>query len=426
MTARPRTAFLHIGAPKTGTTAIQSAFAAARGTLADHGLHYLEGDQNHSERLALSFWDVDDARRLACLRQAPDAPFDQATLLDTLADEIETNVPNDVVFSAEGLCDFRPDEVARLFDFFSEWFDQITLIAYARDPESWMHSAGQQAIKWSGECLEDVFSSPRLPRYRARMSPWLKAVGQENFVLRHYSGGTFDAVADFCQVIGIPHDTIPRQDARANTALTQTGAVALSALNLTSPPFVEFRHNPCRAYAVVDRCRFPGPRFLLPRETIEAAAIDLDDDRAWLNRLLGTDAFAAGPLPSAVREDWFGSDRLQIEDLGRDTAETCRSAQNEYALLCLLRAMKFVATRERAVALLATAAKFATDRWSMGQIAEMAVQLNHTDRQEFFAKQRLMRRIEDPEPSDPPLQVGNPFDRFWAGDGPHTQAALAG
>ena len=34
-------------------------------------------------------------------------------------------------------------------------------------------------------------------------------------------------------------------------------------------------------------------------------------------------------------------------------------------------------------------------------------------RAKFFAKTRLMRRIEAPEPGDSPLTIGNPFDRPW-------------
>ena len=66
-TGMPRTAFVHIGVPKTGSTAIQAAFSEARADLRAAGYHYPSGAPNHGERLALAFWDRADAlRRPVC------------------------------------------------------------------------------------------------------------------------------------------------------------------------------------------------------------------------------------------------------------------------------------------------------------------------------------------------------------------------
>ena len=173
MPLEPRTVFLHIGAPKTGTTAIQSAFSNGREALERAGFHYLSGDRNHSERLALAFWREDDAQKLNRLRHAEGARFSQFALRDALDDEIARSAPRDMIVSAEGLLDFTPEEVENLVTFLQSRFDRLRVIAYARHPVDWMQSAGQQGVKWSGDTLDDLFRSPRLPAYSRRFAPLL-------------------------------------------------------------------------------------------------------------------------------------------------------------------------------------------------------------------------------------------------------------
>ena len=79
----------------------------------------------------------------------------------------------------------------------------------------------------------------------------------------------------------------------------------------------------------------------------------------------------------------------------------------------LILAQKHREDRSRAPQLLEHAWKLTTDRRTMGQIAEEALQQSISEREKVFAKLRLMRRIEAPEAGDPPLVIGNPFDRPW-------------
>ncbi|MDJ0639213.1 MAG: hypothetical protein QNJ20_10285 [Paracoccaceae bacterium] len=414
MPPEPRTAFVHIGAPKTGTTAIQAAFSDGRKALAKAGFHYLSGDRNHSERLALAFWAEEDAQKLHLLRHWPDHPFSQEVLRDALDNEIARTAPRDLVLSAEELGNFSPGEVMDLIAFLRDRFDRLHIIAYVRHPADWVQSAAQQGVKWSGDVLEDCFKTPRLPAYQDRFHAFMQAVPSGDFDMRVFGGPRFDAVADFATAIGLATSLLPHQRARINVALTQTGAIALSSLNKVHPPFVEYRHNPCRPFNIVDMCRQPGPPFVFARETMEAAADALAEEVDWLNWQLGTEMFKEADLPRQSLDTWFGHNRAAIEDNATRLFEVCRGAQNEKALSSYLRASQETMDGDRAEGLLNRAALLATDRWSMGQIAELAVKLRHPGRHDYFAKQRLMRRIEAPESGDPSLAIGNPFDRFWS------------
>lgn len=412
MSGRPRTLFLHIGAPKTGTTALQVALSNGRKKLADVGFHYLDGDRNHTERMSLAFWAPEDAARLACLRRFDDPGFSQEAVLDALEMEISEAAPRDLIVSAEGISDFTAEDVDRLYRFFTAHVDEVRVIAYVREPQSWMISACQQAVKWSGAHLHDLFQAPRLPRYIARFEPHLKAVGRRRFDLRVYGGAGFDVVSDFTRAIGAPE--LPVADKRENAALSHVASVMLSAANERLPPFVNCRANPFRAFRFVDACTLPGRAFDLPRETVDWASEALNEDRNWVNQLLGHPVFECPELPDISIDGWFDEDRLRNESKALDLLTMSASAQNEQALKAFLRSRR--AQGDEAENLLQTAATLTTDRWTLGQIAEAAVAITHPNRRQFFAKQRLMRRIEEPGPEDPPLAIGNPFDRFWRED----------
>ncbi|MEM6385849.1 MAG: hypothetical protein AAF718_06395 [Pseudomonadota bacterium] len=413
-----RSVYLHIGAPKTGTTAIQAACADAAQQLEAAGFHYLKGDRNHSERLALAFWQQHDANRLAALRNFTPGAVDQTALRDQLAQEIEACDPHDVILSGEEVSGFDKGELNDLIEFLLSRFSRIKVIAYVRDPVSWMNSAAQQAVKWSGDTLEGLFRRPRLPNYPARFEAALNAIPPEDQCLRFYNSSDFDVVADFAEILGIEPKTLAVGNRpRENTALSAEAAIALSAVNEASPPFVEYTHNPCRAFGVVAACRLPGHKFVLPHTTIQSAAENLAEERDWIEGRLGRIDVLPQSQVSVFEGNWFGCYRKEWEAFGISIAEKVRAAQNEKSLKSLLRARNRQATEpERAADLLSDAALLATDRWTMGEIAEAAVSFRHADRLNFFAKQRLMRRIEEPAADDPALAKGNPFDRFWRED----------
>ena len=414
----PRTAFVHIGAPKTGTTAIQAAFASRKAQVAAAGFHYLDGGRNHSERLAVAFWDAEDARRLGKFRWIDDpAEFSayRARVREELHDELERHSSHHLIISGEELCAFSPGEAARFLDFLRPIFEDIRIIAYARDPQDWITSAAQQGTKWSGDLLETAFAAPRLPMYQNRFQPYREAVGDGSFDLRVFRAPAsgFDVVTDFAQAVGLK-DAELSGAAHENRAVSHRTTMVYSALNAWQPPFVDWHHNPFRAFRLIEDARLPGRAFTLPRETVEAALPALRQEVDWVQSVARTVKFEATKLPEIGYDDWFGGETDQIISFAETLARNCGQAQNELALKSFLRAK---ACRRSdpglAARLLSDAALLATDRWTLHLIAQEAVEIEHPDRKKFFAKQRLMRRLEDPEPADPEVGVGNPFDRAW-------------
>jgi hypothetical protein len=417
-------AFIHIGPHKTGTTAIQSAFGAARDTLRHVGYHYLEGldgKPNHSEVLATAFWAPDKAYRLGHLRWIDDpAEFQhhRQLILDKLTEEIQIqcSAPHNLVISGEELSWFDEDEARRLVTFLQVYYNEIRVVAYVREPQSWMTSFAQQRTRWSGGILEEMFACPPLPAYRKRFEPYIRAVGKENFTMRPFftKSRNFDVVADFAGVIGVDAALLPsRLQEKGNFASSDRSAIILSAVNKYAPPFFESRHNPCRAFRVVKDAKMPGGPFVLPRETILSVADLLEEERHWINGYLGYQACNRPNLPTVSRENWFGPDWEALEEHAKLLNDTFRQAQNEIALRSLWKAHELRETNLNVARdCLSRALLLSTDRWTMHYIALESVTTRHPKQMVAFAKQRLMRRIEDPRPTDPPLLMGNPFDRI--------------
>ncbi|MGB3277878.1 MAG: hypothetical protein WBA92_01660 [Pseudorhodobacter sp.] len=415
---RLRTAYIHIGAPKTGSTAIQASFSTAKDQLDQVGYHYLEGDRNHSEMLCLIFWSLPDAKKLGNLRWYDDeAEFlrHREELRNDLSEEIDRTAPFDLIISAEELSGFREHEVQDFVAFLQARFDRLRVIAYAREPQSWMTSASQQNIKFSGDTLDAIFQRPRLPNYQRRFKSFIHAVGRENFDLRIFdvANEQFNVVSDFAKAIGIDDKFESLLDAgRENLSISHHSAILLSVANAEMPPFIGYRYNPFRASGFVDECRIPGPKFTLPRETVLAVSDTLQEERDWLNEMFSKSAFVKPALPETSLDTWYGSEKENLERFAIIFLNNCRRAQNERALAAFLRSMKSRNTDpELARKELASAWSLSTDRWSMHIIATEAVEVSHPDRKRIFAKQRIMNRFEAPKANDPPLAIGNPFDR---------------
>ncbi len=420
MQTTPRTAYVHVGAPKTGSTSIQAAFSEAKEQLAEQGFHYLDGDRNHSERLAMAFWTEADAVNLGKYRWIDDRSAFlkfRADLRADLAHEFAQSAPHDLIISAEEVSDFRAVEVDGMLAFLRSHYDEVKIIAYAREPQSWMNSAAQQGAKWSGDILDTAFTSPRVPEYRRRFQKFVDAVGRENFKLRVFcpEHPGFDVVADFAKVLGISALFPMTGKPRMNSAVSHRTAVMFSAVNNRLPPFVDYRANPCRAFNFASESSLPGRKFELPRESILASADRIDEEHDWLNDMFGCRVFDRADLPAMGLRDWFGDERAELERFGLAFSELCRKAQNESALRSLWQAQKHRrGNHELADRLLTDACMLATDRWTLHLIATEAVEHDHPSKRRFFAKQRLMRQIEEPEAGAPTLYTGNPFQRDLA------------
>lgn len=414
-----RTAYLHIGPHKTGTTALQGAFAAAREPLSQAGILYPGPEANHSILLASLFWQEDQAVRLGQLQWLDDPAANaawRAAQRDALAEAIEAAPGQSLVLSGEELSRFSEAEVRALVAFLSPYFDRIRVIAYARAPISCITSMTQQRAKWTGNTLAQLIDTPATPMVRRRFAPWLAVLGRAAFDLRLYGSrrAGFDILRDFCHVLGLPEGLVaPVPETAANLAISWPSVIALAHVNALAPCFVNNRHSPVRSYEVVSAVRLPGPAFVMPRESLMPVAEALADDRDHLNELLRAERIAAEPLPDFSRDQLAAFDPPGCEALGETLHGALRDRQNATALRGLVRAQHLRdSDPAQAEAALSQALALSTCRWSLHHILTEAQARAHRDLRKGLARARLMRLIEAPQADDPPLVLGNPFDRF--------------
>ncbi len=182
--------FLHIGSPKTGSTAIQWFLRSYSSELANHGYLYPDLGVGYSHnRLAQE-----------ALRGG------ERNTLETLFSVVRENPDKKIIASSEMI--FRRNTIKRFFDLLPEDIkDQMHVICYLRRQDIYFESLFKQKLK-TGNTPDD----PVLFRHRkagsadyfATLKIVASAVGSENISPRIFQRGSLykgDVAADFLQVL---------------------------------------------------------------------------------------------------------------------------------------------------------------------------------------------------------------------------------
>ena len=298
-----RTAIVHIGIDKTGSTVIQGSLHSARQELLSASrILYPTIAANHSIFLSTLF-RPEPPRALRMVE--PDATDDAA--VDRLRQKYRASFESDFarnewdtsVISAESLCDFPQAAVTRFVDWLSEYVDDIRVIAYVRHPVDWTRSAVQQRLKQGQTFAEARTRFPR-PRWRARFTPWISAVGMARFHLL-----SFDAVCvtpgileSFCEAggLGKPSALSRATDVRKNESMSLEAALLLESLNRQKPLYIDGQISAERRryrgrYGIDLIRRIPGNRFQLTGEDEVRARTGSREDLVWLNDTFGLDLY---------------------------------------------------------------------------------------------------------------------------------------
>ena len=295
---------LHIGWPKTGTTALQ-AFCAANGPLlTGHGLSYYAARGNCCGVVAR-----------AIAKGAATAPL-RADFLNWAA----AQDGRDVLISSEGFAGSDPEAVFSVFA--ADHWDSVDVIAYLRPQEAFLEGWYKQMVKWGGKLALPDYLRPGAPTwatgdYRPGLDAWAawSARNGHKLRLRIFEPDALacgDLGADFFATIGLP-------DLQATVGTQNVSpSAALIGLYLRLPP-IEKLQQINRAVvasghpaATGSGDLFNAGRIALIRTHYAAANEDIRSrylaDRASL--------FAA-PEPPGPAPDPAGLDQLLIETLAR-------------------------------------------------------------------------------------------------------------
>ena len=251
-------AIVHIGAPKAGSSAIQYAIGLNAEQIAAQGIYPYRpsvgpGDRALSTRFRPGQKNLPPDVRLK-LKDAQNAQEWSQRCWDELAETLRRDRPELTLISSEDL--FGLPSPGEFIAALRELFDEITLIAYVRDPVAQFLSQANQQIR-GGVRFRDL-KTPLDYRYYAwtNLEGYLDAVGRGRIVVRNIDSANLrdgDVVTDFFEQVsaiagrGIAPERMPP---RANESLCAAATVWLMSVNETferfgkgDEPILRLRHD---------------------------------------------------------------------------------------------------------------------------------------------------------------------------------------
>ncbi len=230
-----RRVYLHVGAPKTGTTYLQDRLAANRAELARHDVHYPLG------LLASHFRPALDLLDLSWGGQRDDARGEWDKLVDRVKRHDGT-----VIISHEILAGARPTQIRHAMRAFEG--DEVHLVYSARDlarqiPAEWQEGVKHRRRRSFARFLTQVQSSrrtkPTLWFWKAQGLPdvltrWSEGLSPDRIhvVTVPQAGAPRDLLWErYCTAFGIDPAWAPEESSRENVSIGTAETAVLRKLN---------------------------------------------------------------------------------------------------------------------------------------------------------------------------------------------------
>ncbi len=275
-------AFIHVGMPKTGTSAIQTMLAERSDDLRAIGLlHPDTPDFNRPALMAL--FPRGDKRHFFLQRRKISDQAAQA-MADDLWSQIEAAAGQyDVVLSSEFLFNIgkRARDLVAAFD--AVGFD-VVFVCYLRHPVNAAVSSAQQSIKMRLRSLDEACRNPRWHPARPTLEPLLAAVGRDRVLVADFDAARdLGAAQHFLDLIGFGSGPrgIRAAKLKTNESLTMDGVLyadwhSRESKKRGKPPF--------RRRLIFE---LGGSGFTLPEAALQQIREASVDEVAWVERTFG-------------------------------------------------------------------------------------------------------------------------------------------
>ncbi len=225
-----KSAVVHVGLHKTGTTSIQSSLDNYN----DGNTAYANlGDSNHSIFLKTLFHPTN----LFNYWQNRDlSPAKHKELIDQYWQTLNTQLRQNqsrLIFSGEEISTLEPEALSRMKSHFEKQGRDIEIFVFVREPLSMTASLMQELVKW-GTFLQNESTEADTINYlvSTRVGNLLQVFGKEKTHIFHYEDAFSSryprGVIDyFAELLGIPSESLPT----AHTTNQSVGETTYKLLN---------------------------------------------------------------------------------------------------------------------------------------------------------------------------------------------------
>ena len=213
---------VHIGMQKTGSSSIQRTLQER---LESETFFYLDlALPNHSIPLVSLFRSnkmLNFHKKLN--RTVDDIVKYNQSIKDSLIKNIQTSKYPIMIISGETIPSLSKSELEEFRDFFSFYFEKITIISYVRTPKSYIESLFQQRVKGG---IGKFNIEKYYPYYRNGFEKFDLVFGSKNVRLFKFDPKSFpngNVVMDFCNRLGINmkvEETIRVNDSLSKEAIS--------------------------------------------------------------------------------------------------------------------------------------------------------------------------------------------------------------
>lgn len=272
-----KTAFIHIGMPKTGSTGLQETLSTNREQLKAQGIMYPGNGRTHTALCAEYHPKKFDCQAFKNRTQA-DVEADLKKIIDDIS-----VCESDVILSSEFFSELRPHGIQALSKRLSKIGFNSVFVCFVRHPVNAAVSSSQQAIKMGAKTLQDVISAPPYVSEKARLTRFVEAVGKDRIILTDFVDAQKEGVTKlFFGRINRPRAINGIEEIRSNEGLSMDGAILADfyTSHVRKRGFVPF---PKRLIWKVG-----SDKFNLPEATLNKVREETQADVDWVAVEFGT------------------------------------------------------------------------------------------------------------------------------------------
>lgn len=293
-----RNAYVHVGLPKTGTTAIQTAMAKNRGRLREHGFLY-PGDEVDHATLIAPFHVMGERHYYHAARGLTEqAALAQGEVQMAQIAASARDFDGHLILSSEYLFNMGQAKLQEMDEWLGGLGFRMVLVCYVRHPFAAATSSTQQSMKMGGgqATLEQLIEKPRWHNSRITLEPALRVLSRDRIIVRAFED-TRDVgvVGDFLNAISYEGPRESFELPKVNESLSMAAVLLADAHNQLTAG------QPRQAVRRDYFFRIGGPRFSLPRSALERIRPAAQQELDWLQQTFGLTLPepAAGPDPEA-------------------------------------------------------------------------------------------------------------------------------